>query len=157
MKFGDIPAAVTLFEEMHRRSVYADRAKIDTKELKALLMGSIQRHGHKTVGGTCCLVAEGNKSGVLSGLLIGVLDRAYHILDGMMATDLFYFTSEQAGARDAIRLFDAFEAWAQGNPNVIEIKLGAPDVVDPNVRVGALYERRGYRQCGFIFERSVGP
>ena len=169
MKNGDIPALVEMFQEMHKRSVYATRDEIDVRELKRLLMASIQRNGHKTEGGTCCLVAErqgnsrgdivgmpdGNSRGGLSGVLIGVLDRVYHILHRLMATDLFFYTTADADPRAAITMFLAFERWAEGNPNVIEIKLGAADAIDPETRVTALYERRGYRRCGFMFERSI--
>lgn len=152
-QFADIPTLALLLEEAHGASIYADRAAFNRQEAKGLFMRAIQRHGHHTVGGGLAMVAEADEA--IEGFMIGYLDRVYHVLDGLMATDLFFICSERARARSAGELLDAFIAWAEGNKRVIEIRMGVTNALGDWRRAGKLYERRGFEQCGAMWERRV--
>lgn len=149
-KFGDIPRLTELMQEMHTRSCYAARATLDVKATKALFMASIQRHGSHHVGGTSVEVAE--KDGVVEGFLIGILDRCYHVLSQLMATDLFFYLSERGDPRDAMRLLNGFVTWAKGNPAVIEVRMGATNAIGDFERTSVLYRRAGLERCGEMYE-----
>lgn len=154
-RFGDIPALYALMEEMHGRSIYRDVDEIDERECKRLFMGCIQRHGQTNEGGCLVLVAE--RDGKVEGFIIGMLDRLYHVGRKLVATDLFFYVSERGDPRDAGRLLDEMIAWAAGAKNVVAIRPGITDAIDPDCRARALYERRGFRKAGVIYERSARP
>ena len=152
-KFGDIPRIVELLCEAHERSIYADTATMDTAEAKRLVMQCIQRHGHKTEGGCVVFVAE--TQGAVQGFIIGTLTRHYHICRELAASDLFFYATPDSDPRAAPRLLDAMIEWAETNPKVIAITQGVTDVIDSECRASALYERRGFRRSGLMFERIV--
>lgn len=153
-KFADIPRLMELLHEMRERSKYANKDEIDLAAAKQLLVGSLQRATGKGPGATCAFVAEND--GHIEGFIVGVLDRVYHIGKRLWATDLFFYTTKQAGPRDFERLFDAFEEWAMGNPKVIEIHPGVSDAINSDpTRLGRFYRRRGYAQDGLMFQRMV--
>lgn len=153
-KFGDIPRLVVLLKQAHGRSIYARVGNIDEKAAKALLMQSIQRQGLLAAGGTFAAVAE--KHAVVEGFLVGIIDRGYHIGDRLMATDMFFYLSEWADPRDAGRLLDAEIAWAAGVPGCVVLRAGVTDAIGDYRRAARLYERRGFRQSGALFERRLG-
>ncbi|MCB1972044.1 MAG: hypothetical protein KDG54_16700 [Geminicoccaceae bacterium] len=153
-KFGDIMAMVDLLEAMRAKSIYADRADISRDAVKTMIASAIQRDGHKNSGGSIVLVAEG-EGGKLCGMLIGVLERAYYVLDKLMATDLFFFTTDDAVPLDAITMARQFKEWAAGNPLVIEITMGATHVMGDWKPATAIYRRLGLEQSGVIYSMKV--
>jgi L-amino acid N-acyltransferase YncA len=148
--FTDVPRLAELVGELHARSIYAGRAEFDTKAAKALMMSSIQRHGFKTDAGTLVLVTE--KAGVVEGFIIGVLSKIYQVLDKLVATDFMFYCSDRADPGDALKLLRRLVSWARKNPNVIEIVMALPSVVEPWQRTAPLYERVGFTRCGALFE-----
>ena len=152
-RFGDVPGIFALFQEMYRASPYVGQDAIDERHTKALIVSSIQRHGALSDGGTLVLVSE--CEGVIKGFVIGILDRVYHIGTKLMATDLFTFNSPDGDPRDGLRLIDGLIAWAESNPAVIEIKLGAVDAVGDFERTAKVFRRRGLKQSGVIYQRSI--
>lgn len=152
-KFGDIPRLHELMEEAFLGSIYADRGSIDEKVCKGLFMSSMQKHGGPYAGSTLVNVAERN--GAVEGFLLGMLDRVYHVGDKLMATDVYFWGSGRSDPRDMLRLLDQFEKWAEASPLCIEIKLGATNAFGDYERVGELYRRKGYQQCGVIYEKRI--
>lgn len=150
-KFADLPKIADLMTEMYERSKYKARDEIDMKEAKALVMQSIQRHGLKTLGGTCVYVIEGE--GKLDGFIIGVLKRTYDIGKKLQATDWFFYAREGVEPRSPIALFDKYLAWAEAIPDLVSLVNGATDAIGDPGRVEFLYRRRGFVQCGVIYER----
>lgn len=148
--FSDIPALARLYGESHRRSIYADKATFDLIEAKQLFVRTIQRHGHLNNGGTLVLVSE--KDGAIEGFMIGMLDQVYPCLKELVATDLLFIASERADVRDARTMLKQIIAWAEGNPKVIEIRLGVTGAIgDKWGRTGKFYEHTGLSQCGGIY------
>lgn len=152
-QFADIPALTLLLEEAHAASIYADRTTFNRQEAKGLFSRAMQRHGHQTGGGSFVMVAEADSA--VEGFIVGYLERCYHVLDGLMATDLFFICSERAHARSAGALLDAFMAWAEGNKRVIEIRMGVTNAIGDWKRAGKMYQRRGFEQSGALWERRV--
>lgn len=150
-KFGDIPALTELFLEMYDRSKFKGLDEPNIKAVKSIMMQSIQRHGNARAGGTCVFVID--REGALKGFIVGALEPVYHVGYKLQATDIFYYASKGAG-RDAIRLFDAFIEWGESVSDLLHFQNGATDAVGDYSRVAALYERRGFRQSGVIYERS---
>lgn len=153
-KFGDIMAMVDLLEGMRAKSIYAGRANLSRESVKTLFSSAMQRSGHKNAGGSLVLVAE-SENGTLCGMLIGVLERAYYVLDKLMATDLFFFTTEDATPSDAITMARQFKGWAKSNPLVIEITMGATHVMGDWKPATAIYRRLGLEQSGVIYSMKV--
>ena len=152
-RFADTPSILALIGEMHERSVYAGVDTVDGKVARSIVVQSVQRHGLLKDGGASAFVAEQDNE--IVGFIIGVLDRLYHIGHRLMATDLLFYAGTKAGPRDFVGLFDAFEAWAESVPGIAEIKPGITDAIDEPERLAKFYERRGYRRCGAIFQRSI--
>lgn len=147
-RFTDIPRLAALLGEMHARSVYATRATPDIKAFKALCVQAIQRHGTTA----CLFVAEGE---AVEGFIMGTLDRLFGISHETYATDLFFYCSNRAHARDAGGLLDAFLGWAERAPGVIEIRLGVSGAIGDWRRAGALYQRRGMVADGALYVRRI--
>lgn len=151
--FSDIPKMTALLQDGYERSKYVDRGRVDAQEAKQLLLGAVQRMEVRGVGGACVYVAE--KDGELTGLIVGMTERVYHIGDRLRATDLFFYTKEDAPKVTALALMKAFEAWATSNRKVIEIVLGVTDIVGDPERLARVYEKRGYARCGVMLERRI--
>lgn len=151
-KLADIFRLVEVLQEAHERSVYKDRCGVDVNEAKRLLAQAILRHGHRNLGG--CLVFVAETDGVVEGLLLATLLRIYEIGDRLMATDVFFVTSERADPRDAGRLLAAMESWAEFNPKAVEVRVGMTGVVGDWRRLAKHYERRGYQPFGAIYRKE---
>lgn len=152
-KFGDIPRLAELLEQGARRSKYSDRCSFDMKETKSLLVNAIQRHGLASAGGSCVFVSE--HAGAVDGVIVGVLDRVYHIFDKLSAGDLAFYVTPGGSPRSAGALIDAYFEWADGIDAVIETLLGATDIVQDYEIAAALYQRKGMVQTGVIYERRL--
>ncbi len=152
-KFTNIPAIYSMLEELYDKSVYKGRDEIEPREAKRLITNCIQRHGQMGPGGACVFVC--GPEGRANGFIIGVLDRVYHIGKKLMATDLYWYVSDDASRKDAIALFDAFCDWADTNPNVLEIKPGATDAVGDYRRTEIVFKRKGFRQSGSMWTRDA--
>ena len=152
-KFGDIPRLTELLEQGHRRSKYRDRASVDIKETKLLLVQAIQRHGLTTAGGSCVFVSE--HDGAVDGFIAGLLDRVYHIGNKLSASDFFFYVAPGGSPTSAGSLADAYIDWALGIEAVIVIQLAATDIIQNYERAAALYRRKGFIQTGVIYERRT--
>lgn len=154
--FADIPRLMAVFAEIYARSRFAGIASIDVVRAKAVLLSAIQRRDHKR-DGACCLFVSHEEGPSIDGFILGTTAPVYLIGDKLMATDLFFLTRVDAHPRAAAGLLDAFLAWAEAFPGVIEIKMGASDAVQPFEPVARLYRARGLVQSGVIYSRRVGP
>ena len=152
-KFGDIPRLTELMEQAYRRSKYRDRTPVNVKEIKALMMHAIQRHGLAQDGGACVFVSE--HQGAVDGFIAGLLERVYHVGDKLSAADVFFYVAPDGSPGSADGLIDAYVDWAIGIEAVIEIRLGATDIIQDYQRTAALYRRKGFIQTGVIYERRL--
>lgn len=149
-KFADIPAIIGIMDRAHRRSVYAD-CTFDREAARQLLVRSIQRHGHMNYNGTLVLVSQSR--GAVRGFTIGIIDHVYPCLAEYRVTDLFFIFDEDADPRDAARMVRSLKVWAEDNPKVHEIVLGATGAMADWQRVGRLYEREGMERYGGMWRR----
>ena len=152
-KYSDIPRLTELLEQAHRRSKYRDRMSVSVKEIKALVIQAIQRHGLASAGGACVFVSE--HEGAVDGFIAGLLERVYHIGEKLSATDFFFYVAPDGSPASAGGLLDAFIDWALGVDEMIEMRLGATDAIQDYERTAALYRRKGFTQTGVIYERRT--
>lgn len=150
-QFVDIPRLVDLIQRTHAGSIYAQRCSIDVKLLKATLLHAIEKHGGKKCGSSLVMVSE--EAGIVTGLLLGLVDRVYVVMDRLYVTDLFYVCPNP---RDALKMLARLLAWAKSIPGVIEVRLGATDAIGEWARVQRLYERLGMKQSGVMCSMRVG-
>lgn len=149
-QFADIPRLVELIQRTHAGSIYAGRCNVDVKLLKATLLHAIEKHGRKLCGGSLVLVSE--EAGIVTGLLLGLVERVYVVLDRLYVTDLFYVCPNP---KDALKMLARLLVWAKSIPGVIEVRLGATDAVGDWSRVQKLYERLGMKQSGVMCSMEV--
>jgi len=153
-KFVDIPRLVELGAEAHKRSIYAKRATFDIELAKQLCARSIQRHAQQNYGGTLVLVSE--TDGELCGFIIALVDLVYPCLSEFVVTDLVFTFTYNADPRDAATMVKRVTFWAEANPKVIEVHLGVTDAIGSGWhRVGRLYERLGFEQCGAMYRKLI--
>jgi RimJ/RimL family protein N-acetyltransferase len=152
-KFVDIPRLVDLLCEMHAESRYAGKVEISRKAAHTLLQQCVTRHGGQHEGGALVMVAE--HEGSVEGFMVGMLDRIYHVGDMLAAIDVYLYATAAAPKMTPRRLLDAYVAWASENPKVFEIRLSWTDTMEGAERIGAVYEKMGFRRCGAIYERAV--
>lgn len=151
----DIPAIINFLEDRHALTHYAkDRtASIDVVHTKKLLLMGIQRHGHKSENATWCQVVDNN--GIICGLMLATLTRAYAIYNRLMATDLMFITNSMAGPKDAMQLLRNFVMWAERSPACIEVRCGATAIISDPERVGKLLRRAGMKSYGSIWKMDI--
>lgn len=155
-KFVDVPRIVALMREQHVLSRYRNTpVQVDEVWTRQFLTQSIMRHGNGQTGGTLVLVAE--RDGQIEGIFLGILDRILGIGSMLYGTDVFYYLTDKADPRDGLRMIDTFTAWCDGNPLVYEIVPGVTDVFGEEYpeKVGRIYEAKGFRPCGRIYQRET--
>lgn len=150
---ADVFAIAGLIEELYQASPYVGIDEVDAKLARSTVMQCIQRDGLKSAGGSLVLVSE--VDGKIRGFIIGLLDRVYHVGTKLMATDLFFYNAPDGHPKDGIAMLDRLIAWAEANPRVIEIKLGAVNTVGDYARTERLFQRRGFKQCGVIYDKRI--
>ena len=152
-KFGDIPRLAALLEQAYRRSKYSSRTSVNAKDMKAILVTAIQRHGLASAGGNCVFVSE--HEGVVDGLIAASLDPVYYIGESLWANEVFFYVAPDGSPASAGDLIDAYVDWVQGIEAVIVQRLAATDIIDgvDYERTAALYRRKGFVQTGVIYER----
>jgi len=155
-RFGDEPVIAAMLREMHRESKYLGIVDISEKAMERVILSMIAGQGQSGPQGTFCVVAE--QGGRAAGFMAGILDRIYHIGDKLVAQDVFLHVRHGSGPRPALKLIDAYVEWARGNRKVLEVKLSWNDTLPGAKRIAPIYERKGFRRCGEIYEmRSVAP
>lgn len=145
---------VEVLLDVHARSRFVGVSEVDQPYTRKLLAQAIQRNGGQHDGGSLVLVNE-DDDGQINAFLVGVLDRIYHIMADLRAQDMFLVARANAPVNVGRKLLDAYFDWAQGNPAVREIYLSHTDVLPDSDRIGRLYERMGFTQCGAIFRRDA--
>jgi hypothetical protein len=111
-------------------------------------------NGHSNHQATLFLVSENN--GKIEGYFFGFLDRVYSIGHKLAATDVHFYLSPDADQRDAIRIVDHFIAWGEGNPKVVELRIGESNVFgEPDPRFRALLERKGFAAAATVFTKRT--
>lgn len=155
-KFADIPRILGLLQSGFKRSHYAKHptARIDEAEAKKLLLAAIQRHGRKHGG--ACFVQVAETDGVISGLILGTLARAYSIGTHLMATDLFWLASPIIDPSEPKQLMQNMIEWAKSCPNVIEIKCGTTSIINNDPKdAGKVLERLGLTRYGELYRLEL--
>lgn len=153
-KPSDVVALLDLIEDALARSVYAGAGELDRDYAKRMLARAMHFHGNTNTNATLFNVAEAD--GKIEGYFFGFLDRVYQLGKPLAAQDIHFYLSERADARDAIRLLDAFEAWAQSSEKAIEIRIGESNFMgEPDPRFAALLERRGYTVGARVFTKRI--
>lgn len=148
--YADAPAIMALLDEGYRRSKYREFT-LDVPIARNLIVGAIQRTEVKGEGGTCVLVYGEHE---IFGVMVGIIDRIYHVAKELCATDLFFYVSKQCPSpRAFVELLRAFEDWAWSNPKVAKIDLGVTDIIGDPARLGLFYKNRGYINAGFMYEK----
>ena len=152
---AEVFALVAILVGQYRQSKYAaSPAEVDEPYARKLLAALIGRHGglHDGAG----FVAVSEHDGVVTGFIAGSLTRVYEVGTHLAANDLFLVTGSGARAADAARLFDAYVAWAAGNPKVLEIRASWTDAVTGADKIERLYRRKGFTRVGAIWSRAPG-
>ena len=150
---SDIPRLYELVLEMHEASKYgALDMDIHEATAKALLRDGVMRNGRTNNGGTLLNVVEFR--GKVEGFMLGVLQRVYCIGNRLEAQDFFLFCTPKAPLTGFSQLLAAYVKWADDNPKVLETKLSWTNAVGVNGnKLGKLYQRHGFEQCGEIWSR----
>lgn len=100
----------------------------------------------------CAFVTEIN--GVVVGFILGVQEEHFFSRDSY-ATDLV-FCVEPDYADQAVWLLRRFIRWAKTFPKVKSIMLGISSGMDPNGRLGELYQHHGLKPAGGLFVKVIG-
>lgn len=152
-RMGDVFRLVELLVQAHDSSRYAGKVAVDQPAARRTLAQFIQRNGGTHEGGTMVAVVEDD--GAVQGFVAGLLDRVYHIGDKLAANDVFLVAAPDAPATTVRRLLAAYVTWANGVPDCVEVMLSHTDALASGERMGAIYERMGFVQCGAIYRRDT--
>lgn len=149
-RFQDVPVLLTMLHEMYAASKYLGRAKVADKAADALLMGAIAQMGQSGPQASHVVLATEGDEPV--GFVIGVMDRVYHIGDMLTANDLYLYVRGGQSPKHTFALVDSYLEWARRHRKCIEIVLSWSDAIPGADRLAALYQRKGARKTGEMFE-----
>lgn len=153
-KAADTMAVVRLMQEALSRSRYKDAGQVDVEVAKKFLLRCVHFHGHTQSGATFYLVSE--TDGQLTGFFIACLSPVYIVGDKLEAQDIHLYLSDGADRRDFLRFVNAFDKWADSNPDVIEATLSLSDFLDTHgPRLRQVYEGRGYEVTNQVLKRRI--
>jgi GNAT superfamily N-acetyltransferase len=143
-KPNDLPALLTLAQRMHAEGAYSF-LPFDPRKVALLFVTCGATKGH--------FAAVAERDGVIVGFLGGKL-APYPFCDELLATDLgFYVAPEHRASTAAVRLLRTFRAWAR-DQGAREVSLAISSGVDIE-RIGALYQRMGFRAAGGIYRERI--
>lgn len=149
-EFSDAKMIMELLYEGHRNSKLRD-FRIDMNVARQTILSALQRSKVKGDGGMCVFVWD--DYGV-QGVIIGVMERIYHIAKEFRTTDIFFYISRSYKDPMAFRsLLKAFEDWSWSNSRVKKIDLGVTDLFGDPRRLSRIYERFGYNESGVMLEK----
>lgn len=152
-KITDVPALLALIQGALDKSAYAGRGEIDIDFASATMRRAMHFNGKHGLG--ACLILVSEKDGNLEGYFFAMLDRVYQFGKPLCAHEVHLYLTDDADARDAIRILDAFEEWADTNPRVIEKRIGASNFMgETDPRFGLLLERRGWEKAATVFTKG---
>lgn len=141
----DVDTLVSLGQRMHAEGAYGflpyDQAKVRRR-----VTGYVTERVD-----ACLLVAE--HAGTLTGMLGGYLEE-YFFCDERVASDVFvYVDPPYRGTTAAVKLVDAFCAWAAAH-GAREVCLGISSGVR-TPQVEKFYEKLGFVRAGSIYKRRA--
>lgn len=152
-KFADIIKLWALMQEAHQRSRYADKTELDERLFKSTCVECLRGHSEK-VNTSCAFVSE-DEDGLITGFILGITDNVYHFGKNRYASDLVtYVKSGHEGA--GVELYREFLDWAENAPGVINIRLGATDVIGDYRKTEILFKRHGFIQEGVLYRKEIG-
>jgi hypothetical protein len=158
-KAADTMAVIRLMKEALSRSRYRDRGEVDVEAAKAFLARCVHFHGHSGAGATFYLVSEDEDSHRPTGFFIACLGRVYVVGDKLEAQDVHLYLSGMADPKDFRRFVQAFDKWADANPDVIEATLSMSDFIKDllgrDETMARFYQRRGYTPTNQVFKRRI--
>lgn len=150
-KSTDAFALTDLLADLHAETHYQTE-RLDAAYARKLFAQIAHRHGGKHDGGTCLYVYE--HDGKIVGMVAGMIDRIYGVGESLWTGDLFLHVRKDAPARALNALLRAFIGWSEGNPNVMETRVSTSDAAGDYSKLGALYERMGFVECGRTYRRA---
>jgi GNAT superfamily N-acetyltransferase len=152
-KSTDAFALADLLGKVHATTVYNGIA-MDPAFARKLFAQFAHRHGGSHDGATCLFVQD--REGVICGFVAGMLDRVYHVGDDLWASDVFIHAAKGEPSSTVNDLLAAYVDWAEANQRVYEVRLSASFATPEGRRIGKLYERMGFEECGRVYRR-VNP
>jgi len=150
----DAMAIVSIIEDRLPDSRYAGIAQVDAMAARKLFAYAAQRHGGTNDGATFLMVAEDDE-GEVEAFMLGSLARVYMVFDILAASDSFLLGRKECDPRAMPALLDAYIAWAEANPRVVEIGLSWADTIPGHEAIIHAYERRGFTLCSKAFRRAT--
>jgi hypothetical protein len=149
-EYRDVPIMASLLEEAHMVGSYKDYP-LEGGAISQLLFATLQRTSVRGEGGTCLYVWDDDG---VQGLIIGVMERIYHVAKDFRATDLFFYIARAYNDPVAFRmLLKSFEEWAWSHKRVKRIDLGITDIIGDPKRLAVIYRRFGYNECGVMLNK----
>lgn len=139
---GDVAGVVALARAMHAESPVYRVRPFDPHKTAATFLGALPAGG--------AFVAE--SGGRIVGLMVGYLAEDFFGSAVIAGEYALYVLPEARGGTSAVRLLEAFEAWAR-RAGAVGGFLGVTAGIDDE-RVAALYMKLGYRPAGAAFAKE---
>lgn len=151
--YVDIPRIIELLHECHARSIYAEKVKPNEDFAEGCLLSFLHNHGNPNAGGTFVIVSE-NK-GAVEGVFAAVLEPICFNMDALSPRPLILYQSERARPLDAKYMLDAYVAWSEANPKVVDTRGDYADYVQVGAdRIDRLYARAGFQKVGSHYRKE---
>jgi len=138
--FQDIPKIIALGKQAVGESRISEICSVDEPLAKAVLMSAIS-------GPSSAVFVDTN----VSGVIVGNIAPMYEVTDLNVVTHHLWYVAPGARPGTAMKLLDALHDWA--GPTAIKRHLVHDMIVDPE-KSRKLFERRGYRLAGYLYEKE---
>ncbi|HEY4117563.1 MAG TPA: GNAT family N-acetyltransferase [Byssovorax sp.] len=142
---ADVHAVVALARRMHAEGAYAFLPFDATKVAASVVASAALADRYAAIA---------VRGGVIVGFLGGALT-TYPFCNERLAHDVgFYVAPEARASSAAVRLIQAFRAWAV-EQGAREVSLGVSSGVEVD-RIERLYTRLGFRRMGGVYRERLG-
>jgi len=139
----DIKAIVVLGQIALAESRFSEICGVDVPLAKGILLSAIASDT------TAAIVSEEN--GIIDGVILGNVSNMYEVTDLPVVTHHLWYVTPGARPGTAMKLLDALHDWA--GPDNLKRHLVHDMIVDPE-KSRKLFERRGYRLAGYLYEKE---
>lgn len=136
---ADMPRLIEMGQRFASSSEYAGRVEVDPERVAYSVAGMLDN--------PMAVVLVSGSDATITGMLLAVLYE--HPFSGKLTGSELAWWVEPEARGDGIRLLRAVETWAK------DAGATRMQMVAPNERVAALYERLGYSALETAFQRSL--
>lgn len=151
-EFRDIPALLTLGEEVFNQSPWSNGFILDKDQFKKV---AIEVIGHQIADKPPSMIFLSESEEGIEAMMVGFVRPLYECLTLNVASNMIWYSSPSANGRAATNVLRAFMEWADNTHGPVLHRYCITGSVVNHHAVGALLTRfLGFTEAGGIYEKG---